>query len=300
MKTISILLFSFLLFPFLVMAQPSGYTRGGAEATMKQMKLLFTESFLFSKGLPDIPGDLANSKPAVLAALAESDKVIAEFEQKVTEFLQSKPTAAILKNNYTNIVSFSKRAAGAIEKAASSKDEYRVMSAVMFLQELYLYKAYINAAIRVYPEAISLQEQLDLLDAAIKQQGSREEYIAKMEKNQLDYVKSLRMKKAVASDPAIEKMVKNSYESSWAADKLTVVKVHIVSNWVIEKNVLDIPLNKELEVNMAIKKADGSCALAAGTVRCVYEGGGKYGAAYLTMPSPPTTVPCENIPSTTK
>ena len=300
MKTISFILFSFLLFNVSVRAQPSGYTRGGAEATMKQMKLLFTESFLFSRGMPNIPGDLANSKPAVLAALAESDKVITEFDQKVTEFINSKPTAAVLKSNYSSIISISNRAALAITKAASAKDEYRVMSAVVFLQELYLYKAYINAAIRIYPEAISLQEQLEGLNTAITKQGSREDYIAQMEKNQLDYVKSLRMKKAVASDPSIEKMVKNSYESSWATDKITVVKVHIVSNWVIEKNVLDIPLNKELDVNMAIKKADGTCALAAGTVRCVYEGGGKYGAPYLTMPTPPTTVPCENIPNTSK
>lgn len=300
MKTISFILFSFLLFNVSVRAQPSGYTRGGAEATMKQMKLLFTESFLFSRGMPVIPGDLANSKPAVLAALAESDKVITEFDQKVTEFINSKPTAAVLKSNYSSIISISNRAALAITKAASAKDEYRVMSAVVFLQELYLYKAYINAAIRIYPEAISLQEQLEGLNTAITKQGSREDYIAQMEKNQLDYVKSLRMKKAVASDPSIEKMVKNSYESSWATDKITVVKVHIVSNWVIEKNVMDIPLNKELDVNMAIKKADGTCALAAGTVRCVYEGGGKYGAPYLTMPTPPTTVPCENIPNTSK
>ncbi len=300
MKTISFFLFSFLLFNVSVWAQPSGYTRGGAEATMKQMKLLFTESFLFSKGMPNIPGDLANSKPAVLAALAESDKVIAEFDQKVTEFINSKPTAAVLKSNYSNIISISNGAAGAITKAASAKDEYRVMSAVGFLQELYLYKAYINAAIRLYPEAISLQEQQEILEAAISKQGSREEYMARMEKNQIDYVKSLRMKNAVATDPAIEKMVKAAYEKSWAADKVTVIKVHIVSHWVIEKNVLDIPLNKELDVNMAIKKADGSCALAAGRVRAEYEGGGKYGSPYLSMPSPPTTVPCENIPSTSK
>ena len=112
-----------------------------------------------------------------LQGFAESDKVISEFDQKVTEFIQSKPTAAILKSNYSNVVSISKRAAFAIEKAASAKDEYRVMSAVVFLQELYLYKAYINAAIRLYPEAISLQEQLEGLDAAITKQGSREDYI---------------------------------------------------------------------------------------------------------------------------
>lgn len=300
MKTIFLSLFSLCCWIIPAKAQPSGYSRGGAEATMKQMKLLFTESFLFSKGSLNIPGDQANNKPAVLSALSESDKVITEFEQKVDAFIQSKPVAAVLKSSYASVVSTAKRAAVAIEQAARAKKEYRVMSAVSFLQELYLYKAYIAAAMKVYPEALSMQEQLDAVEAAIQSQGSREDYIALMEKNQLDYVKGLRMKKAVASDPGIEKMVKSSYETSWAADKLTVVKVHIVSAWTIEKNVLDIPLHKELEVNMAIKKADGSCALAAGYVRAEYEGGGKYGAPFLLMPTPPTTVPCENIPSPTK
>ena len=103
------------------------------------------------------------------------------------------------------------------------------------------------------------------------------------------------MKKAVMSDASIEQMVKKQYESSWASDKLTVVKVHITSAWVIEKNALDIPLYKEAEVNMAIKKADGSCGFAAGRVQQTYEGGGKYSAATLVMPGSPITVPCENL-----
>jgi hypothetical protein len=169
------------------------------------------------------------------------------------------------------------------------------MSAVSFLQDLYLYRAYIKGAMKVYPEAISMEEKLEAIENAIQQHGSREGYMARMEKNQLDYVKSIRMKNAVFSDPTIEKMVKASYEKQWAADKVTVTKVNITGNWVIEKNVLDIPLNKEVPVNIAIKKADGTCAIATAYVRQVYEGGGKYGGAYMNMPSPPITIPCENL-----
>ena len=276
-------------------AQPPGYTtaRGNAEATSKSMKLLFTESFLFAKGTLNVKVD---SKPAVLEAIAESDKVIAEYEQKVDEFVKTKPVTSVIKSQYHLIVSEVNASSNAIEKAASAKNEYRVMSAVSFLQDLYLYKAYIKAAIKVYPEAISMEEKLEAVEEAINLHGSKEDYIAKMEKNQLDYVKSLRIKKAVMSDPAVEGIAKKDYETSWAADKVSVVKVHITTGWTIEKNVLDIPVSKELEVNFAIKKADGTCALATGRMYSVYEGGGKYGKPYLIMPSPPITIPCENMP----
>jgi hypothetical protein len=290
MKTI--LMYFLILTTLSAASQPTGYTRGGAEATAKSMKLLFTESFLFAKGTLDVKID---SKPAVLEAIAESDNVIAEYEQKVDEFLKSKPVASVLKNQYTEIVSKVNGSSYAIEKAASAKNEYRVMSAVSFLQDLYLYRAYIKAAVKVYPEAISMEEKLEAIEEAIKLHGSREDYIAKMEKNQLDYLKNLRIKKAVMNDPILEGIAKKDYETSWAADKVSVVKVHITTGWTIEKNVLDIPVSKEVEVNFAIKKADGTCALAAGRMYSVYEGGGKYGKPYLIMPSPPITIPCENL-----
>ncbi len=275
--------------------QPSGYTRGGAEAAQKSMKNLFTESFLFSKGRINLVGDKGNSKPAVLEAIVESDKVIVEYEAKVDEFIKNKPTAVVLKNQYHYVVSEINNSANAIEKAAAATTEYRSIGAVSFLQDLYLYRAYIKAAIKVYPEAISFEDKLTSVDDAINKYGSREDYVAKMEKNQLDYVKSLRLKKEVMSDPAVESIAKKDYETSWAADKVTVVKVHITTAWTIEKNVLDIPLNKEAEVNFAIKKGDGTCALATGRMYSVYEGGGKYSKPYLVMPSPPITIPCENL-----
>lgn len=299
MKPIRLLVLLLMVKTSLLHAQPGGnrggYSRDGANNTQKEMDLLFDNSFLFSKGEINLPGDRSSNKPALLEAIAESDKVIAEFETKVNAFLKNKPSAIVLKNKYNVITSKVNGLKYAIERAAEGFNSGRSISTVAYLQELYLYKAYIAGAMKVYPEALSLEEKLAEAEAAIKQYGSREDYIAKMEKNNLEWVKSLRMKKAVMSDPAIEQMVKKSYESSWAEDKITVVKVHITSAWVIEKNALDIPLYKEAEVNMAIKKADGSCGFAAGRVQQTYEGGGKYSAARLVMPGSPIIVPCENL-----
>ncbi len=281
-------------------AQPggnkNGYSRDGAVATSKQMSNLFTESFLFKKGTLNVSGDKGDNKPAILEAIDTSDAVIKEFEQKVDEFIKSKPAPSVLKSQYHYIISEANGLAGAIKSADDGLKNWRSMSAVSFLQNLHLYKAYLTGAVKVYPEAISLQEKLEQADEAIKRMGSREDYMAKMQKNQLDYVKSLRMKPAVFKDAAIEKMVKTKYEQWAAADKVTVTLVNITSGWTIEKNGLDIPLEKNVQVNMAVKKADGSCGFATGTVRQAYEGGGKYSAPGLTMPSPVIVVPCENLP----
>jgi hypothetical protein len=278
-------------------AQPatSTYTRDGAKATMKYTSILFEDPFLFTKGAINIPGDKGEMKPAVLEALAESDKVIKEYEAKIEEFIKSKPTAIILKNAYSDVTRHVNGLQHAIKSADDGFNNWRSFTAVSFLQDLYLYQTFIACAMKVYPEAISLEERLDEAKAAIAKYGSREDYIAKMEKNKVDYLKNIRMKKAVFSDAGVEASAKKQYETSWAADKVTVTKVNITTNWVIEKNVLDIPLHKEAEVNFAIKKADGTCAIASGYMRCTYEGGGKYSAPMLIMPTGPITIPCENL-----
>ncbi len=278
-------------------AQPatSAYSRDGAQNTMKYTKILFQEPFIFQKGKLNIPGDKGHNKPAVMEALAESDKVVKEYEAKIEEFMKSKPTAIILKNAYNDVTAHVKALPAVLAKADDGFNNWRSLSAVSFLQDLYLYEAFISCAIKVYPEAISLEERLSEVKAAIAKYGSREAYMAKMEKNQTDYLKNIRMKKAVFSDATIETNAKKQYEAIWAADKITVTKVHISSNWTIEKNVLDIPLHKEVEINLALKRADGTCAIASAYMRCTYEGSGKYSAPSLILPGNPITIPCENL-----
>ena len=203
-----------LLFAANLFAQPatSAYSRDGAQTTMKYTKILFQEPFIFQKGKLNIPGDKGESKPAVTEALAESDKVIKEYEAKIEEFIKSKPTAIILKSAYNDVSNQVRRLAAVITKADDGFTNWRSLSAVSFMQELYLYQTFISCAMKVYPEAISLEERLDEVKAAIAKYGSREAYMAKMEKNKTDYLKNIRMKKAVFTDVAVEANAKKQYD----------------------------------------------------------------------------------------
>lgn len=280
-------------------AQPggsrNGYSRDGVEAANKYIKILFDEPFIFAKGSINVKGDKGENKPAIMEALAESDKVIKEYELKIEEFLKTKPNQFALKNSYPKVTAKLNGLKYAIEAVADGLMNGRSLTYVGFLQELYLYKAFIAGAMKVYPEAVSLQEKYDQTEEAIKKYGSREDYMAAIQKNNIEYAKKLRLKKAVMSDPAIEKTAKTQFEKWFERDKVTVVKTVITSVWVIEKNALDIPLYKEAELNFAIKKADGSCGFATAYIRQVYEGGGKYGAPLINMPSGIITIPCENL-----
>jgi hypothetical protein len=274
----------------------NGYSREGAKTTSNEMNTLFIESFLFSKGTINMPGEKAENRPAVEEAITNSDYVIKEFEQKVDEFLKSKPSPQILKSNYNSVVKIAQRYSSAIKDADDGLKNWKSLSAISYLQNLYLYKAYITAAIKVYPEAISLQENIEVLNDAINGYGTKESYMQRLVNNKIAYIKSLKMKPAAFKDASIEKMVKSQYENTSGQDKLTVTHVHITTLWTLEKNTLDIPISKEAEVNMAIKRADGTCGFATGRIRQEYKGGGNYSVARLIMPSPVIVVPCENLP----
>ncbi len=292
----AIFLFCFvLLLGNSISAQRATYTREGAQAAMKYVDILFKDPFIFKNGRLNVPGDKAEDKSAVSEALVKSDQVIKEYEQKIEAFIQSKPTAIITKSAYNDVTSQMFGLKSAIAKAEDGYKNWRSLSTVSFLQDLYLYKAFITSAMKVYPEALSLEDKLAEVQSAIEKYGTREAYMSKMEKNQADFVKNLRMKKAVFADPTLESSVKKQYESIWQSEKLQVAKVHITSLWTLEKNALDIPLHKEVEVNMAIKKADGTCAIASGYARSTYEGGGKYSAPLLIMPTHPITLDCANL-----
>ncbi|HCL05758.1 MAG TPA: hypothetical protein DHW64_07270 [Chitinophagaceae bacterium] len=275
--------------------QRAGYTRDGAQAAMKYTDVLFKDPFLFNKGRLNVQGDKAQVKSAVLEALEESNKVIKEYEEKIEAFIKSKPTAIIVKSAYKDVTDQVRYLPAVIEKAEDGFKNWRSLSAVSFMQDLYLYKAFIVSAMKVYPEALSLEEKLEEVKAAIEKYGSIDAYMVKMEKNQVEYVKNLQMKKAVFGDPTLEASVKKQYEAIWESEKLVVTKVHITSLWILEKNALDIPLHKEVEVNIAIKKTDRTCAIASGYVRSTYEGGGKYSAPLLIMPTHPITLDCANL-----
>lgn len=270
-------------------------SRGDAITALKYIDSLIKYPFILKRGNINIGGDNADNEAFINAALEASDAVIKEHENKVDEFLKTAPNSTFTNNGKKTAEIKSKFVLNAITKAEEEYKTARSMANVYYMQEIYLYQAYIAGAMKIYPEITSLKEYYDAATAAIQKLGSRKAYVAKIKSNYKDWVKNLRLKPSMMTDAAIEQLVKTSFPKEFPQEKMTVTKVHITTVWMIEKNVLDIPLHKEIEVNLAIKKADGSCGLAAAYVRKVYEGGGNYGEAYLMMPSAITIVPCENI-----
>lgn len=85
------------------------------------------------------------------------------------------------------------------------------------------------------------------------------------------------LRKKEMSNASYEGLVKKSVTDA------TVLKVNIISpKWNVEKNAIDIPKNKWLGVDLAIKK-EGKCYLRYGRVKKTYEGGGKYGKTFFAF-----------------
>lgn len=280
-------------------AQSGGRNGMSRETLMdgsKTISELLEKPILFTKGKFQLAGNDANNDKAALAALAQSDAVIKEYQGKMDVFLKEKAPSMLLKNAYTKVISNAKGAAFAIKDAASGVQTGQNYAYLLYVQDLYLYQAYISNMVKVFPESIELQDQLENINSAVQQYGNKQAFMAKMQQNKLDYLKSLKLSKAGMTDAKLEKTIKDQYEKWFENAKLTVTKVVITSTvWTLEKNVLDIPLHREITAQLAIKNPDGSCGIASTYVRETYMGGGQYSAPTVIMPNSPTVIPCENL-----
>lgn len=268
--------------------------RDAHKLTLQYVADLIQEPFLLKRGQM-LVGEFSEDEAAVKNALANSDAVIKEHEAKITEFLQTNPASNAIQNGLSYAKAKGNFVQTLIKQTEDAVKNARSIGHVYYLQQLHLCRAYLAGAVKVYPNENTLKENYNLAVAAIERIGTRESYMAQLKANYAHYIKNLRMRPAVAKDAAIEKLVKNEFERQFTSSKITVTKVNIVTHWDIEKNALDIPLHKELAVVVAIKKADGTCGLASAYVRQIYEGGGRYDAPYMNMPSAITTLPCENL-----
>lgn len=270
--------------------------RDSRMATEEYIKQLIKEPFLFKRGELQIDGDSTEFDTAIDNALGASDAVIKEHEDEVEAFLKTNPETVITQNGLSSAKAKGSSVPNAIKQAEDAYKNDRAMSSVYYLQRLYLLRAYIAGALRIFPGENSLQQNHDLVVAAIEKFGSRKGYMAKLQENYKQWVKNLKIGKAVMSDPAIENLVKKEYQAWGSFEKMTVTKVNLASSWRLEKNSLDIPIRKEVYVNIAFKKPTGECGLGVAYVIQEYEGGGKYGAPYMARQGIlARAVPCENL-----
>lgn len=257
---------------------------------------LFSTPYIYAKAAMNVGGEDVNNEAAILQALQASNDLLLEYTRRVDEFIASKPEPAMYMSKQPTVADRAKAAEGFVKSAADVYQNYRTKASVAAYQNLVICKTYLENARRVYTNEPVLDENLQKINEALTKYQSPEAFMKKMADNQKEYVKNLRMGKPMMSDATIEKVAKADYERmKMSKQAYAVTKVHIVSNWRLEKNVLDIPLHKEVYVNLAIKLADGNCGIAVGWVRQDYEGGGTYGAPRLILPSPVQELPCENL-----
>lgn len=275
-------------------AQTSRPSRDQLMSGSKNAKGIIDDPFIFKRAELQVSGDNVTSIKAFQDAIVKSDAVIKEYNDEVTKFLATNPTPAILKSHYNSTLSKAKGVDFEISKVADEYKKGNSLGGVYYLQNLYIYKGYLEGVTRIYTETQELKDKLESVKGAIAIYKSRDEFMKKMVSNQKEQVKNMKMIPSQQNNPKIEAMVKKNYEASFKG--FTVTKVNITySTWIVDKNDLDIPICRKLSVCVAVKNTKGECGIGSSNVREDYMGGGNYGEAYSYLPSDPIIVPCENI-----
>jgi len=278
-----------------VIAQtPKRNNRAEFEGGSKTIENLLTKPFIFTRGELQVSGDDVTNKKAFQDAIAKSDAVIKEYNDEVTKYLAGNPSPSAYKDKLNTTLAKASGLNNAISQTEKESKQGTSLGMVYYLQNLYIYKGYLEGVTKIYPENEKLKNYLSSATTAINSYGSRDKFMGKMEENQKNMAKNLKMIPAQQSNPKIEAMVKKQYEQSFKG--FTVTKVNITyAAWIVDKNELDIPICRKLSVCVAVKNAKGECGIGSSNVKEDYMGSGSYGEAYSYLPSDPIIVPCENI-----
>lgn len=275
----------------------NGKPRQSLQEIREQSKVaerLLDDPYIFKQGEVSLSLDPSIKRDAYIELIAKSDDIIKQYQDEVDKFLSSNPDPSVfakrlfrVKGRVKSLDSFFAQTEKAFKSGVSAGQ-------VSYLQNLYLYKGFLQSVTKIYPNESLLQESLKQVSEAIESYGSREKFMDKMEANYKNMTKNMRMIPAGMSSPKIEAMVKNKYEAAFKEFK--VIKVNITyTTWIIDKNDLGIPLMRKLSVSVGVKNTKGECGIGSANVGEDYEGGGSYGQAYMYLPSDPIIVPCENI-----
>lgn len=272
-------------------------SRDEINASFEYTERLIKKPFLLKDAELQVSGDDVTKREAFIAAFKKSDDVIAKYLAEVDKFLGTNPNMSLYENEIRSV----KIKAGSldgdyghIKKAEKEFKTGNSLGGVYYLQNLYIYKGFLQGVTKIYSQDQDLQNYLKKVTEAIESYGSREKFMDKMVANQGKQAENMRMVPAAMSDPKIEALVKAKYEAAFPGFK--VLKVNITNNpWILEKNDLGIPLYKRSSVSVGVKNDKGECGIGSANVRQDYEGGGRYGQVYMYLPSDPIIVPCENL-----
>jgi hypothetical protein len=160
----------------------------------------------------------------------------------------------------------------------------------------------VESAIAFEPENLELKKQYALVKERYDDinlfvdSGEFDKLLARKKAEEIERV---RMAKPGSSNATYKSMAtKNAQEQLGKGEKL-LKTIITSSDWTVQKNDLDIPINKIMYYQIAFKDADGNCWLGKGFIVKTYEGGGKYGPAHANYAGKSSihggAINCDNV-----
>ncbi|MCB9231479.1 MAG: hypothetical protein H6581_07445 [Bacteroidia bacterium] len=135
-------------------------------------------------------------------------------------------------------------------------------------------------------------------DVTVEMTSSGKEYLLSLQKKMDAYrAESMRMSKPGMSDPALEAEIGKLYQAKNPDAKQIVRVVIPAKQWFIEKNALDVPLNKNIGAEIAFKDANGNCFWKGIGVLRDYQGNGNYASQIRLSDNrwSPSPMNCANV-----
>jgi len=163
------------------------------------------------------------------------------------------------------------------------------------IQEVKRWEAYFYAAKVIYPNIPEIEKAYEWCTKAVKQIGTTDDVLLKINKINSDYLKSVKLPSAKVNDPALEGDFKRLFNEM--GYKETIVKVNIQStDWVIDRNELtSVIIGRSKQAYIATKAADGTCYITEFWIFQDYNGSGYGNFRNVTANSFRSATDCSNI-----
>ncbi len=242
-----------------------------------------------------------------LARVKRNDDSITRYKQLAQDFVTQKKDELYYKNHLSTVKNLAKSyqeptdknkyPGGLANPMFHLFDPTSLLSygSFTFVQDVKQQEAMFYAATIIYPNEPDLIKAYDWCKKAVAELGTTDQFLAKINKSQNDYLKSVKIPAPKVNDASLEATFIKLYNATGNKEK--ILKVSIQStDWTVERNELTgIVTGRSKMAVMVTKGADGNCYFTNFWITQDYNGSG-YGQYYgLKGSSGSGQLACENV-----
>jgi hypothetical protein len=198
---------------------------------------------------------------------------IAAYRAKLDKLLTLDYTNALIKvgkNAKGNIGGMKTVTERELDKAGRLFEEVGDKTGMEYMYYTVQYhQAFWEAALKIFPEESSYQEELKKVKAAAAKIGTLEQLYAKAEANRIEKIRNTKMPAPVVKDAGLENILMNGFNKKYGAQyNGTALKVVLTQDgWTIERNKISgVVTGRNRTGKLAYKGKDGKCYLLANQI----------------------------------